>query len=476
MPRPRIAFMLRALAYPNYRLFFGGQIVSLIGSWISITATSWLVYRLTGSAMALGLVGFAGQFPGFVMGPFAGAYLDRWDRHRVLVVTQTISMCQSFVLAFLTFTGHITVPVIIVLNAIQGMVNAFDMPARQAFLTTMITDREDLANAIALNSSMFNAARLVGPSIAGVMIAIAGESWCFFVDGVSYFAVIIALVAMKDVSRLSPAGPHAGILEHLLEGWRYVFGFRPIRSLMLQLAWLCLVAMPFSVLMPVFADEILGGGAHTLGFLMAASGLGALSGALWLTTRKSVVGLGRVIVCNTVVFGVRVDWIRALAFAAGFARVPDGRRLRHDGANGVDEHRDSDDRRRGEARTRDELLHHGVSRDGAVRQPAGGLALDAHRRAAHGRAERRAVHGDGPVVRERITRHPSARAPDLHAHGHPARKLRRGCRQRKSTKTEQNVETSGTLISFSLQLCDAVLSCRQAPALRIASAFARRDE
>jgi MFS family permease len=299
----RIAFMLRALSYPNYRLFFGGQIVSLTGSWISMTATSWLVYRLTGSAMALGVVGFAGQFPGFVLGPFAGAYLDRWDRHRVLVVTQTISMCQSFALALLTFSGHITVPGIIALNAVQGLVHAFDMPARQAFLTTMISDREDLANAIALNSSMFNAARLVGPSIAGVMIATAGESWCFFVDGVSYLAVIIALVAMKDVRRMDRADTHIAIVEHLLEGWRYVFGFRPIRSLMLQLAWLCLVAMPFSVLMPVFADEILGGGAHTLGFLMAASGLGALAGALWLTTRKSVVGLGRVIVGNTIVFG-----------------------------------------------------------------------------------------------------------------------------------------------------------------------------
>jgi MFS family permease len=301
--RPRIAFMLRAFAYPNYRLFFGGQLVSVIGSWISMTATSWLVYRLTGSAMALGVVGFAGQFPGFIMGPFAGAYLDRWDRHRVLVITQTISMCQSFALAFLTFTGHVNVPAVIALNAVQGLVNAFDMPARQAFLTTIITDREDLANAIALNSSMFNAARLIGPSIAGVMIAVAGEGWCFFVDGVSYFAVIIALVSMKNVRRTATLGAHAGIVEHLLEGWRYVFGFRPIRSLMLQLAWLCLVAMPFSVLMPVFADEILGGGARTLGFLMAASGLGALSGALWLTTRKSVVGLGRVIICNTVVFG-----------------------------------------------------------------------------------------------------------------------------------------------------------------------------
>jgi MFS family permease len=299
----RIAFMLRAFAYPNYRLFFGGQIVSLIGSWISMTATSWLVYRLTGSAMALGVVGFAGQFPGFVVGPLAGAYLDRWDRHRVLVVTQTASMLQSFALAFLTFTDQITVTTIVALNAIQGVVNAFDMPARQAFLTTIISDREDLANAIALNSSMFNAARLVGPSIAGVMIATVGESWCFLLDGVSYFAVILALLAMKDLKRRDRPAQHAGIIEHLLEGWRYVHGFRPIRSLMLQLAWLCLVAMPFAVLMPVFADEILGGGAHTLGFLMGASGLGALSGALWLTTRKSVVGLGRVILINTVVFG-----------------------------------------------------------------------------------------------------------------------------------------------------------------------------
>jgi MFS family permease len=299
----RVAFMLRAFSYPNYRLFFGGQIVSLIGSWISMTATSWLVYRLTGSAMALGVVGFAGQFPGFVMGPFAGAFLDRWDRHRVLVATQTLSMAQSFALAFLTFTGHITVPAIITLNAVQGLVNAFDMPARQAFLPTMISDRDDLANAIAMNSSMFNAARLIGPSVAGFMIATAGEAWCFFADGVSYVAVIIALLAMKGVRRMHPPATHAGFIEHMFEGWRYVFGFRPIRSLMLQLAWLCLAVMPFSVLMPVFADEILGGGPHTLGFLMAASGLGAMCGALWLTTRKSVVGLGRVILVNTIVFG-----------------------------------------------------------------------------------------------------------------------------------------------------------------------------
>jgi MFS family permease len=296
--------MLRAFSYPNYRLFFGGQIVSLIGSWISMTATSWLVYRLTGSPMLLGIVGFAGQFPALVIGPFAGAYLDRWDRHRVLVITQTTSMVQSFVLALLTFTGHITVPTLIALNAVQGAVIAFDMPARQAFLVTIISDREDLANAIALNSSMFNAARLIGPSIAGVIIATAGESWCFLLDGMSYFAVIIALLAMKDVRMQPHPHRHISVWEQLVEGWRYVFGFRPIRSLMLLLSWLCLVAMPFSVLMPVFADQILGGGPRILGFLMTASGVGALAGALWLTTRKSVLGLGRVILANTAVFGM----------------------------------------------------------------------------------------------------------------------------------------------------------------------------
>lgn len=301
---PRLSFMLRAFSYRNYRLFFGGQIVSVTGSWISMTATSWLVYRLTGSPMLLGVVGFAGQFPGFVMGPFAGAFLDRWDRHRVLVVTQTISMLQSFALAILTFSGHITVPAIIALNAVQGVVNAFDMPARQSFLVTMISDRDDLANAIALNSSMFNAARLVGPSIAGIIIAAAGESWCFLLDGVSYCAVIIALVSMKNLQQAARPAQTLGIVDHLLEGWRYVFGFRPIRSLMLLLSWLCLVAMPFGVLMPVFADEILGGGPQTLGFLMTASGVGALSGALWLATRKSVVGLGRIILTTTVVFGI----------------------------------------------------------------------------------------------------------------------------------------------------------------------------
>jgi MFS family permease len=299
----RVAFMLRALQYRNYRLFFGGQIISLVGSWITLTATSWLVYRLTGSALLLGVVGFAAQFPGFVVGAFAGTFVDRWDRHKLLIWTQAISMVQSFTLAGLTLTGHITVPAIIALNAVQGIVNAFDMPARQAFLSNIITDREDLANAIALNSSMFNAARLIGPSIAGLIIAASSEGWCFLIDGVSFFAVLIALLQMQGIRQTHRATDGVGVAAQFRDGLRYVYHFRPIRSLMLLLALVSLLGVPFSVLMPVFANDVLGGGPHTLGFLMTATGCGALIGALWLASRRTVVGLGRAILFSTGVFG-----------------------------------------------------------------------------------------------------------------------------------------------------------------------------
>ena len=314
--------MLRAFSYRNYRLFFVGQILSLIGSWISMTATSWLVYRLTGSALMLGVVGFAGQLPGFALGPFAGAYLDRWNRHRVLVTTQAISMVQSFALAVLTLTGHITVEAIIILNAIQGFVNAFDMPARQTFLVAMITDKEDLANAIAMNSSMFNAARLVGPSIAGIIIAASGEGMCFLIDGVSYLAVLVALLSMKNLHQ-PRTRRDLSVRAQFMEGWRYVFGFRPIRSLIMLLSFICLVGVPFSVLMPVFATDVLRGGPNTLGLLMTAVGSGALAGALWLASRRSVVGLGRIIMISTVIFSSglvlfsfsRVLWMSLVALA-----------------------------------------------------------------------------------------------------------------------------------------------------------------
>jgi MFS family permease len=299
-----LAFMLRALRHRNYRLFFSGQVVSLVGTWITMTATSWLVYRLTGSALLLGTVGFAGQFPAFLLSPFAGIFVDRWDRHRLLVVTQTISMLQSFALAALTLTGHITVLHIVLLNILQGVVNAFDMPGRQAFLVTMIEKREDLGNAIALNSSMVNLARLAGPSIAGVVIAASSEGWCFLLDGFSYLAVLGALLAMRIDRRGAAPKARAGALAQFREGLAYAFGFGPIRSLILLLALVSLVGVPYAVLMPIFAARVFHGGPHTLGFLMTASGCGALIGALWLAARRSVVGLGRIIPTSSALFGL----------------------------------------------------------------------------------------------------------------------------------------------------------------------------
>ncbi len=296
--------MLRALAYRNYRLFFGGQVVSLVGTWITTTATNWLVYRLTGSAVLLGTVAFASQLPSFLLGPFAGIIVDRVDRHRLLVITQTISMLQSFALAGLVFSGHVTIGWLIALGIVQGLVNAFDMPARQTFLLTMIENKEDLGNAIALNSSMVNLARLIGPSIAGVVIAAVGEGWCFAIDGISYIAVIVALLRMRIAPALARPTRQRHAVGEFLEGLRYAFGFQPIRAVILLLAIVSLVGVPYSVLMPVFATQVFQGGPHTLGILMTASGCGALLGALWLAGRRSVVGLGRVIPSATVVFGV----------------------------------------------------------------------------------------------------------------------------------------------------------------------------
>jgi MFS family permease len=299
-----IAFMLRALKYRNYRLFFGGQVVSLIGTWITTTATNWLVYRLTGSALVLGVVGFAGQFPAFAAGPFAGIFVDRWNRHRLLVGTQTISMLQSFALAVLVLSNHITLGAIIALSVVQGFVNAFDMPGRQAFLLTMVENRGDLGNAIALNSSMVNLARLIGPSIAGVVIAATNEGWCFLIDGVSYVAVIVALLRMRIAASADAPIVRRSARHQLREGFSYAFGFRPIRSIILLLGLVSLVGVPYSVLMPVFATQVFAGGPHTLGLLMTASGGGALLGALWLAQRKSVIGLGRVIPTASALFGI----------------------------------------------------------------------------------------------------------------------------------------------------------------------------
>ena len=314
------AFIFRALSNKNYQLFFTGQSISLIGTWMTRIATSWLVYRLTGSALLLGLVGFAGQIPSFLLAPFAGVLVDRWNRHHLLVTTQVLALVQSLALAILTLTGVIRIWHVIALSVFQGLINAFDMPARQAFVVEMVDRREDLANAIALNSSMVNAARLLGPSIGGVVIAAVGEGWCFMADAISYLAVIASLVAMKITPRMTRPTKDANILQQLREGWTYAARFAPIRDVLLLLALVSLVGMPYTVLMPVFANEILHGGPSTLGWLMAASGVGALVGALLLAARKSVLGLGKYIPLTAAAFGAglvafsftRVLWLSLL--------------------------------------------------------------------------------------------------------------------------------------------------------------------
>jgi MFS family permease len=265
-------------------------------------ATSWLVYRLTGSAWLLGIVGFASRIPTFFLGPFAGVWVDRWNRRRTLVVTQILSMMQSFALAGLALAGIITVREVIWLGLAQGVINAFDMPARQSFVIQMVEDRADLGNAIALNSSMVNAARLLGPSIAGVIIAAVGEGYCFLIDGFSYLAVIASLLAMR-IAAAPPRKTEKAILRELKEGWSYVTHFVPIRSILLLLALVSLVGMQYTVLMPIFAGQVLHGGPHTLGFLMGASGVGALAGAMFLATRKNVLGLGRLVPLAAAGFG-----------------------------------------------------------------------------------------------------------------------------------------------------------------------------
>src|SRR5262245_48877196 len=257
--------VLRALSHRNYRLFFAGQSISLVGTWMTRVATSWLVYRLTNSALLLGVVGFAGQIPSFVLAPFAGVLVDRWNRHVLLIVTQVLALLQSLALAILTMTGAIRMWHIVMLSVVQGFINAFDMPARQAFVVEMVDRREDLANAIALNSSMVNAARLLGPSIGGGIIAAAGEGWCFMIDAISYLAVIASLMAMRITKRVIQRTTDARFFQQLREGLSYAARFAPIRNILLLLAFVSLVGMPYTVLMPVVANEVLQGGPNTLG-------------------------------------------------------------------------------------------------------------------------------------------------------------------------------------------------------------------
>jgi MFS family permease len=280
----------RALRHRNFQLFFGGQLISLIGTWMQSVAQSWLVYRLTGSALLLGSVGFASQIPVFLCSPLGGIAADRFNRRQIVIATQVASMLLAFVLAALTLLGKIHVWHVFVLAGLLGVVNAFDIPGRQSFLVDMV-GREDLMNAIALNSSMFNGARVVGPAIAGILVARIGEGWCFFANAVSYIAVIVGLLLMKVISTARPTIESP--FEHMMEGFRFVNRTAPIRALMLLLGLVSLVGMPYAVLMPIFADKILHGGARGLGILMGSTGIGALLGALTLAFRQGVKGLGR---------------------------------------------------------------------------------------------------------------------------------------------------------------------------------------
>ena len=293
----------RALRHRNFQLFFAGQGISVIGTWMTRMATSWLVYRLTGSALLLGIVSFASQIVPFVFQPIAGVWVERLDRRKLLLWTQAAACLQSLALAALTLGGIITIWEIIALNALQGFINAFDTPGRQSFLIQMVEDRTDLSNAIALNSAMTNGARLLGPAIAGVVIAAVGEGWCFLIDGVSYFAVIASLVLMhitpREIRRRATT-----MLEEMREGWDYVRSFTPIRSILLLFCVTSLMGYPYMVLLPIFAGRVLHGGAHTLGWLTAASGAGALVSAVSLALRRTIVGLTRMIQLSTGVLGV----------------------------------------------------------------------------------------------------------------------------------------------------------------------------
>lgn len=295
--------ILRALRHRNYRLFFVGQGLSLIGTWMTQVATAWLVYRLTRSAWMLGVIGFSSQIATFLLAPAAGVLTDWWNRHRILVITQALAMLQSLTLAVLAFTGLIAVWQVVGLSVLQGLINAFDIPARQAFMVDLVEDKEDLSNAIALNSSIFNGARLLGPPIAGVVIALGGEGWCFLLDGISYLAVIGMLLAMRALP-MTRRRTNVPLLQEFVEGIRYAAGSIPIRFLLVFIAFVSFAGMPYTVLMPVVAKEVLHGDPHVFGLLMGATGCGALVGSLYLASRRSVRGLVRLTALAATVFAV----------------------------------------------------------------------------------------------------------------------------------------------------------------------------
>lgn len=294
--------LFRALRNRNYRLFFYGQSLSLLGTWIQQVALSWLIYRVTNSAFLLGFVMFAGQLPTFLIAPFAGVFADKYDKQKIIIITQVVSMLQAILLAIFVLTDNINVWILIILNILLGIANSFDIPTRQSFVIQMVENREDLPNAIALNSSIVNGSRLVGPSIAGILVASLGEGICFLINAISFVFVIVSLLLMKVKKEENVHKENISIFEQLKEGYKYSFGFLPIKSVILLLAIVSLFGNPYLVLLPIFAKNILSGNATTLGYLNSAVGLGALSAALYLASRKSTLGLGKIIATTTFIF------------------------------------------------------------------------------------------------------------------------------------------------------------------------------
>jgi len=417
-----VAFRVtRALAHRNYRLFFYGQSVSLVGTWITRVAISWLVYRLTGSKLLLGIVSFAGQIPTLLLAPLAGVVVDRHNRRRILIWTQAGSLAQSVLLAVLTLLDLITVPQLVVLQLVQGVINAFDTPARQALVVEMVTERSDVPNAIALNSSMVNGSRVIGPAVGGVIIAAVGEGWCFAIDAVSYVGVLISLAMMRLEPRPHPPG--MPLLHDLRSGFRYVRDSVPIRSGLILLAVVSTAGVPYTVLMPAVVAETLGGGPDLLGWLMGASGAGALAGALYLANRHTVVGLGRVILIGALTFGAslvafssaRTVWLAApLPCARGRGIHRPGR---------VHQHHHPDHRGRTVSRACHGLLHHGVLRLGSGGQSHRRRRCHVGRRDDDNPAGRVHLHRCRAVVCFATAGAPSRNSPDLHHpwHHRPAR-------------------------------------------------------
>jgi MFS family permease len=326
----QLRYSFRALRHRNFRLFLSGQFVSLVGTWMQSVALGWLLYRLTHSPLLLGLAGFLTQIPSLFFSPLAGVWADRWNRHRMVIGTQVLSMVQALGLAALVLSGHEAILPILFLNFLLGIANAIDVPARQSFVIEMVAGGDDLPNAIALNSSVFNLARLVGPGLAGPLVALLGEGNVFLLNGISYLAVIGALLAIRVPERPHTAESGAEVWAHLREGFQYVKGFAAIRSILLLLAMVSLLGTPATVLLPVFAGDVLGGDAHTYGLLVGSIGVGALVGAFYMASRRSVLGLGRLIVVAVSTFGCslialslcRSRWLAVpVLAAAGFGMM-----------------------------------------------------------------------------------------------------------------------------------------------------------